>query len=130
MVSFSGGGKGGSPCICAGFQLLHVCTDRPLSRLLAQGLSTSQILTRYENGSRALNAADWSALGKLTTTPLAKAGMIEQGVNAASQSYSLTTTTLQSIGKSFQLAPTGLTPFGSFGSGVIGSATGASQLFK
>ena len=97
---------------------------------LANGLSTVQIITRYETGSKALNPADWKALGELTTTPLAKAAMMEQGVDAAGQSYQLTTTLLQRLGTSVTLANTGLTPLGYFGSGVLGATAGAARLLK
>ena len=107
---------------------------------LAKGLASSQILTRYETGSQALNSVDFVALGgKATpaTTPLARAAMIGQGVNAANQPYQLTTTFGQATWQSGRLAlglegtsGMGLTPLGYFGAGVGGSVGGLGNVIN
>ncbi|MCS7338574.1 MAG: RHS repeat-associated core domain-containing protein [Verrucomicrobiae bacterium] len=92
---------------------------------LAQGLTTCQILARYERGSRALNAADYWGLGGDFTSPLYKAAQMETGA------YPLTTTfgerTLQSVRLFLGLEGTagmGLTPLGYLWSGYFGAAGG------
>jgi RHS repeat-associated protein len=92
---------------------------------LAQGLSRSQLLSRWETGSAALNNADFQALGGAGTSPLFKAPYVAQWVDQAGTP--LTTTTLEGVGKSIQLLYTGLTPNAALGAGIIGSGIGAAN---
>jgi len=120
-------GSMGAGTATAGIRAAHIAATDDL----AQGLTRMQILSRWESGSRALNADDWAALGRQATSPLDKARMIEQGVNAVGQPYQLTTTFMQRIGQSTRLAPTGLTPYGAAGAGVAGAGlAGASSVAR
>jgi RHS repeat-associated protein len=86
---------------------------------LAQGLSTSQILSQWESGSVALNNADYWGMGGDFTSPLYKAACMNSGA------YPLTTTAMEGFWQSLKLAPTGLTPLGNLGAGVGGGTLGA-----
>ena len=86
---------------------------------LAQGLTTSQILSQWETGSAALNNADFEALGGLGTSPLFKAPFIDAWVDQAGNP--LTTSDVAGFGKSLQLWYTGLTPYAAGGAGVAGA---------
>jgi hypothetical protein len=118
-------GSLGAGTATAGIRAAHIAAADDL----AQGLTRMQILTRWERGSRALNQADWTEFGQLTTSPLAKARMIEQGVNAASQPYQLTTTFIQRTLQSSRLAGTGLTPLGALGAGAGGAGLSVASGF-
>ena len=87
----------------------------------AQGMSTLQVLNAYDRGSRALNAADFAAMGANATSAIAKANMMARGVDCLGRSYSLTTTWWQRAVISVKLAPTGLTPGADIGMSVIGA---------
>ncbi|MBI3271937.1 MAG: RHS repeat-associated core domain-containing protein, partial [Planctomycetes bacterium] len=97
---------------------------------LAQGLSKGQVLCRVESGARALNDADYLALGGRATSDLAKADMIERGVDASGQAYKLTTTFAEQTAKSIALAGTGVTPKGNILVGAAGAAGGATGHVK
>jgi RHS repeat-associated protein len=86
---------------------------------LAQGLSSSQILSQWESGSVALNNADFWGMGGTFTSPLYKAALMDTGA------YPLTTTGWGGFVQSLRLAPTGLTPLGYLGAGVGGGTLGA-----
>ena len=47
---------------------------------LAQGLNAFQLMARVDQGSRALNSFDYLMLGGETSTALAKADMMANGV--------------------------------------------------
>jgi len=92
---------------------------------LAQGLSSLQILNRIDQGARALNNADFTALGGFTTSALAKADMLARGIDISGDAYTLTTGLFEGFAKSINLANTGLTPSGNFltgGLSMLGSA--------
>jgi hypothetical protein len=91
---------------------------------LAQGLSSSEILSQWETGSVALNGDDYWALGGSFTSPLYKAALIQDGVDLSGNAYQLTTTPLQQFGMSLWLAPTGLTPAAAQGAGLFGAGAG------
>lgn len=100
---------------------------------LSQGMSTLQMLNTYNSGARALNGADYLALGGELTSPLYKGLLMQQGVNLSGDAYQLTTTALGNFGQSLRLAPTGLTPFAygfvaGPGGAIGGMATGAGWL--
>lgn len=94
---------------------------------LAEGLSTFQLISKVEQGSIALNQADYLALGGKTSTALAKADMLATGVNAAGQPYTRTTTLGERLTSSVSLMGTGLTPAGSFTFGGLSSVGGGSN---
>ncbi|RPI94809.1 MAG: toxin, partial [Chloroflexi bacterium] len=116
-------GSVGAGTATAAIKVSGIATTEPL----AQGLSTPQILSRVESGSRALNNADYARLGGQATSAMAKAEMIKAGVDATRESYQLTTTAVQSFSKSLQLIPTGPTPLADIGLGVLGAAAGVSS---
>jgi len=100
---------------------------------LAQGMTTWQMLRTYEKGARALNTADYWALGGDLTSPLYKGLLLEQGVNISGDAYRLTTSGMERFVQSLKLAPTGLTPLGyglvaGPGGAVGGVANGLSWL--
>ena len=94
----------------------------------AQGMNVGQILNAWDKGSKALNTADYIALGGESTTALQKAAFIEAGVDAAGSAYVLTTTAAQNLWTSLKLIGTGLTPSADIAAGVLG-ASGASANF-
>jgi len=84
----------------------------------AAGLTTLQILTKVEQGSKALPTATFEALGGTATSAITKADMIASGTVAGTEGLN--------IGTAVTLAPTGLTPLADVGAGVLSaSATGA-----
>jgi len=83
------------------------------------GMSTKRSLDLWESGSRALNQADYIGLGGQHTNALQKGIALENG-------FQTTTTGLESFGKSLQLIPTGLTPYGDFAAGIGIGATSLS----
>lgn len=89
---------------------------------LAASMSNWQLLRAYDQGSRALTNADYIALGGASTTPLAKAQMMAQGVNAAGEPYVVATNLAQQTATSVRLAGTGLTPSAQATAGAIGAA--------
>ena len=94
---------------------------------LTEGMNTLQILSAYENGSVALNDADYyGAMAGNLSSPLYKAALMADGVDAAGDAYLLTTTPLENFTQSLKLAGTGLTPGAAFGAGVVG--TGAKSV--
>jgi hypothetical protein len=105
----------------AGVRAAQIAATDPL----AQGMSTWKILTQWEKGSVALTTEDFSALGGLETSPLAKAQMMAAGVNAAGETFSTSTNFLQEIAIGTKLIGTGLTPIGYLGSGVLGAGAAA-----
>lgn len=89
----------------------------------ATGLSSAQVLSRWEAGSQALNDVDFLSLGGKSTNPLQKMNLIEKGETFAGEVYNQTTTPLQQFGKSLWLSPTGLTPLGDLGAAQFGGIT-------
>jgi len=100
---------------------------------LADGMSATRVAWNYDEGSAALNQADWEALGANNTTPLAKYGMMQTGVDAAGNPYQLTTTWGERIEQSINLWNTGLTPIGDTviagGGGALGGVANAASSF-
>lgn len=94
---------------------------------LAKAMSTTKILKQVDLGSKALNIDDYAKLGAESTSALRKAELIKKGISAAGEPYKLTTTFLQSTGKSIQLIPTGPTPAGNLLIGTLGAAGGVSN---
>ncbi|HWQ92992.1 MAG TPA: RHS repeat-associated core domain-containing protein [Clostridia bacterium] len=96
---------------------------------LAQGLNSGEMLRMWENGSRALNSADWAALGGQVAPEAAlyRAMLMENGINMSGQAYQLTTTPLQELGMGtwLFLKGTGLTPSAAQGAGYIGAGLNA-----
>ena len=88
---------------------------------LAQGMSTLRLLATYDRGAQALNTADYAAYGMELTSPLYKGLLMKQGVDLAGEAYSITTTFLERMWISKDLARTGLTPGAAFGAGVVGT---------
>jgi hypothetical protein len=88
---------------------------------LAQGLTTTQLLDKWEKGSRALNMDDFNALGSFSTTALEKAVMLERGVDAAGNAYALTTGAFERFMMSIRLATTGPAPLAGQGAGRLGT---------
>lgn len=70
------------------------------------------MLRTYDAGAKALNTADYWALGGDFTSPLYKGLLMQQGVNLSGDAYQLTTTAVGGFGQSLRLATTGLTPLG------------------
>ena len=66
-------GSTGAGFATAGIKLSAVAASDPL----AEGLSMTRLSSRIDSGSRALNNADYLALGGSSTSALAKASMIE-----------------------------------------------------
>jgi RHS repeat-associated protein len=93
---------------------------------LAEGLSSSEILSMWENGSQALNGADWAALGGKVAPEAAlyRAMLMENGINMSGEAYQLTTG-LERYAIATRLAATGLTPTGAEGAGYIGAGLNA-----
>ena len=124
-MSFAAGGAG----IGQGVFSLATHSADPL----AQGLNAFQLMARVDQGSRALNSFDYLMLGGETSTALAKADMMANGVNAAGAPYQLTTTFGERMATSFSLADTGLTPSASFALGgaswMGGAANGLDSSF-
>jgi hypothetical protein len=84
----------------------------------AAGLTTVQILTKIEQGSKALPTATFEALGGTATSAITKADMIASGTVAGTEGLN--------IGTAVTLAPTGLTPLADVGAGALSAtATGA-----
>lgn len=100
---------------------------------LADGMSSFQILNRVDVGSQALNNADFLALGGESVSALARSSMIAQGVDAAGDAFTLTTTLSERAVMGVRLLDTGLTPSGDFAMGSLnalgGTANGASGGF-
>ena len=96
---------------------------------LAQGLNSGEILSMWETGSRAVNAADWAALGGQVAPEAAlyRAMLMENGINMSGEAYQLTTTALQQIGVGTRLflQGSGLTPAAAQGAGYIGAGLNA-----
>jgi RHS repeat-associated protein len=113
-------GSLGAGVVTAGLKVSAVASADPL----AKGMSTRNLLTNIESGSRALNTADYVALGKETTSALAKAKMIKEGVDVAGKEYALTTTLAEETLKSIQIIGTGPTPLGNVAVGVLGAGGG------
>jgi hypothetical protein len=97
---------------------------------LTEGMSTLQILSTYDKGAQALNAADYAAYG-YDLQELSPAGnlyrgmLMQQGVDIEGNAYSMTTTLAQQFGMSLKLAGTGLTPGAQIGAGVVGAGVEA-----
>jgi len=71
-------GSMGAGVATAGIRAAHIAaTDK-----LAQGFTRMQVLSQWESGSRALLWDDFSQLGGYSTSPLAKAAMMEASINA------------------------------------------------
>ena len=88
----------------------------------AAGMTTVQALQAWDKGSRALNTADFLALGGTATNALQKAAAMEKIV--------LTTTPIESFVKSLQLWNTGLTPLADIGMGAAVIGESAARLMK
>ena len=90
---------------------------------LAEGLSNAEMLRLWETGSRALNAADWAALGGPVAPEAAlyRGFLMEMGINMYGQPYRLTTTGIENVWQSILLAPTGLTPRAAQAAGCLGA---------
>jgi RHS repeat-associated protein len=97
---------------------------------LADGMSTLQILSTYDKGAQALNAADYAAYG-YDLQDLSPAGnlyrglLMQQGVDLNGDAYAMTTTLGQATGTSFTLAGTGLTPGAGIVPGLLGTGAEA-----
>jgi RHS repeat-associated protein len=115
-------GSFGAGAATVGIRATQIAAD---SGGLANGMSTWQMLNTYETGAKALNSADYLALGGDLTSPLYKGLLMQQGVNLSGDAYQLTTGALEGFGQSLWLAPTGLTPLGYGGAGLGGAAAGA-----
>jgi hypothetical protein len=88
----------------------------------AKGLSFSKVREIIDEGARALNNADYTALGGISTSNFLKGGLIRAGVDAAGRRYQLTTTVLQRAGKAIYLAlTTGFTAGGNAFGGAVGA---------
>jgi hypothetical protein len=93
---------------------------------LAQGMSTLRLLSTYDQGAQALNAADYAAYG-YDLQELSPAGnlyrgmLMQQGVDIAGDAYQMTTPFWQRMTTAAGLAGTGLTPGAAFGAGVVGA---------
>jgi RHS repeat-associated protein len=92
---------------------------------LTEGMSTLQILSTYDQGAQALNAADYLSYGAELTSPLYKGLLMQQGVDLAGDAYSITTSFADRIGTSVTLAGTGLTPGAAIVPGLVGAGAEA-----
>ena len=92
---------------------------------LTEGMSTLQILTMYDQGSQALNAADYAAYG-YDLQDLSPAGnlyrgmLMQQGVDIGGNAYEMTTTFGERMTTAAGLWNTGLTPSAAIVPGILG----------
>lgn len=89
----------------------------------AAGMSIPKALLAYERGARALNRADYGALGESATMALEKAARL-------GGEFQPTTTALERLGWSVRLAGTGLTPLGDFFAGGLAAGASGISLLK
>ena len=97
---------------------------------LVEGMSTYQILRTYSQGARALNAADYEALGS-SLQDLSEGGnlyrglLMQQGVDIGGNAYALTTSLAERMTMSFKLMGTGPDPLAAIGLGIGGAGAEA-----
>jgi RHS repeat-associated protein len=115
-------GSCGAGLATAGVKLATVAVTDPL----AAGLNPWQLFWQTESGSRALLSDDFEALGGNATTPLQKAQMIANGVDALGNPYQISTTTAQSMAIALTLLETGPTPGGNIMVGITGGLVSGS----
>lgn len=119
-------GSAGAGAATASVRLGQIRATDPL----AKGLSNMDLLRKWDQGSRALNAKDFAALGGPATSPLAKADMMARGVDQAGKVYAVETGFFDGMAMSTTLIGTGVTPSAAAGSAVMSTvlATGSAAI--